>query len=348
MIARGPADLRSLFTLFLLYEQSSGLDGLVQRIDLTGFDRRKIYRSVLGRNPESVELCRTPPDYRADTHFLEALRSREFQKSLIKLLLRAFPERRRIIFIHIPKCAGTDLIAKLAPRYPSINNTLTSEMWTSETDLFTVLKRIVSEAYCSNAVFVYGHIGLSWLISQDLIRGQDDCFTIVRDPVEMVLSHVNYILKRIRAADSLTAPDARQWTSELGLAGPPAGLSEPEAVDLAGTILRNQKLTPGNITCRQLGAATGEPNASTAVDNLILSNIEITDTTRYDRWTRKKFGTSRSTRLNRSEAILKAEDLSGADREYIAGITAEDRKLYGHIMSRLGQTDSLSIHGGDL
>ena len=66
----------------------------------------------------------------------------------------------------------------------------------------------MSEIQCSDALFVYGHIKLTWLISQDLVRPFDDCFTIVRDPEEMVLSQVNYVLTRFFARpQSVAAAD---------------------------------------------------------------------------------------------------------------------------------------------
>ncbi len=351
MIASGPTDLRSLFNLFLLYDQATGIEGLIKRIDLTGFDRRRIYHTVLGRNPENTTLCRTPDEYDANRHFMEALQSPEFQNHIIQLLLRAFPERRRLIFVHIPKCAGTDLISKALGQYPSINNTLTSPTWTTTSTLFEAIKRIVSEIHCSSALFVYGHVGLPWLMSQDLLRLQDDCFTVIRSPFEMVLSQVNYILTRIFAADDVSmTPDVEHWLSILGLQRAPADVSEPEALTLAQSVLRNEALTPSNAICRQLGFSSSdpEPNAASAISNLIMANIEITDTTRYDTWCQNKFGHARATRKNKSDKILRPEDLSPDDRDYIAALTAEDQALYDVIINVLDQSNSLSIHGGDL
>jgi hypothetical protein len=334
----------------LLYNENDGLEGLIRRIDLTGLDRRRIYRAVLGRSPENIALCQTPDGYRPDAHLLEALRCQEFQRELIKLLLRAFPERRRIIFIHLPKCAGTDLISKIVGKCPSINNTLCHELWTDKPHLFAALKRIVSEIYCSSAVFVYGHVGLPWLMRQDLIRHHDDCFTIIRDPDEIVLSHVNYVVTRIFADDAVTAPDVQQWLSMLNLKEPPVRPSAQQARDLARSLLWHEEMTRPNTMCRQLGTspANAEPSATSAINNLIISNIEITDTTRYDRWSQKKFGVTQVTRKNKSEVILTPENLSAKDKEYIARITADDRKLYDCVMHSLNKTESLSIRGGDL
>jgi hypothetical protein len=351
MIAPGPTGLRDLFTLFLLYDRESGIEGLVRKVDLTGFDRRKIYHAVLGRRPETNASCRTPDDYLAADHFLEALQSAEFQASVLKLLLRAFPDRKRIIFVHIPKCAGTDLIDKVARKYPSANNTLASHLWTAKPDLFKAISRVVSEIQCFDALFVFGHIKLAWLISQDLVRPFDDCFTIVRDPAEMVLSQVNYVLTRFFAGPpSVAATDVKQWLSMLGIDRVPEDISALARMNLARAILRNKNLCPPNNMCRQLGFSPsgGDPNASSAINNIIASNIEVTDTTRYDTWCQRKFGHSQSTRMNKSNNLFRTEDLSTDDREHILTITAEDQKLYETIVRSLRKSDSLSIRGDDL
>jgi hypothetical protein len=351
LIASGPTDLRRLFNLFLLYDPTTGIEGLINRVDLSGFDRRKVFHAVLGRRPENIMLCRTPDNYNAKGHFSSALHSPEFQGNIIKLLLRAFPDRKRLIFIHIPKCAGTDLISKVVGRYPSINNTLTSDIWTTKSRLFEAIQKIVAEIYNSDTLFVYGHIGLGWLMSQDLLRLQDDCFTVIRNPLEMILSQVNYILMRIFATDALRmAPDVQQWLSILGLQRDTIDASMPKALSLARSVLRNKDLTPSNVMTRQLGvSASGtEPNATSAMNNLILANIEITDTTRYDNWNQNKFGHSRATRMNKSISVLRSEDLSDDDRDYISSITAEDQELYNTILKLLDKSKSLSIRGGNL
>jgi hypothetical protein len=351
LIAPGPTDLRSLFTLFLLYDPTTGIEGLVKRVDLTGFEPRIIYHAVLGRNPENAAVCRPHEAYDVYYHLWEALQSEEFQYNVLELILRAFPDRKRVIFVHIPKCAGTDLISKVLHKYPSINNTLTSRTWTTTPQLFEALKEIISGIYCSGALFAYGHVALPWLLDHGILRLQDDCFTIVRAPFDMVLSQVNYILTRIFAARDLgTAPDVQAWLSRLGFDRIPLDVSRAEALNLAKSVLRNEKLTPSNIITKQLGVSHLDPesNAASAINNLVVSNIEITDTIRYDSWSQRKFGHAEATRTNQSDQILTPEDLSPADREYISAITAEDQIVYDTIMKVLESSDSLSIHGGDL
>ena len=53
--------------------------------------------------------------------------SAAFQQEVLTLLLNAFPEKRRLLFVHIPKCAGSDLSHHLMTRYPSIDQRLMEE-----------------------------------------------------------------------------------------------------------------------------------------------------------------------------------------------------------------------------
>ena len=46
------------------------------------------------------------------------------QPRIVEMILNAHPEKRRLIFVHIPKCAGTDLTANLGTRYPTVHQTL--------------------------------------------------------------------------------------------------------------------------------------------------------------------------------------------------------------------------------
>jgi hypothetical protein len=52
------------------------------------------------------------------------------QARVVEMILNAHPEKQRLIFVHIPKCAGTDLTANLGTRYPVVHQTLADSNWT--------------------------------------------------------------------------------------------------------------------------------------------------------------------------------------------------------------------------
>ena len=51
------------------------------------------------------------------------------QPRIVEMILNAHPEKRRLIFVHVPKCAGTDLTANLGTRYPTVHQTLADPNW---------------------------------------------------------------------------------------------------------------------------------------------------------------------------------------------------------------------------
>jgi hypothetical protein len=355
MFIPGPADVQAVLNLFLLFDPAAGIEELIKHVDLTNFDRRRTYQTVLGRIPENAAVSHTAEDFDAREQFIEALQSREFRQNLVKLIYRAFPRHRRITFLHVPKCAGTDLIRKFDNKYPSINNTLTSEKWIDSTGLFSAIKRIVAEIHCCDTIFVYGHMRLIFLIRQELIRSTDEAFTVLRDPLDMTLSQVNYVVTRLLAAAaspaSATWPDLADWLKALDLESVPQKLSAKDQVKLAKRVLRTARLVNSNVICSYLGhqqAPTTVATAESALNNLVMTNLEITDTTRYNAWLEKKFGIASTTRLNKSRHILTRENITGAEREYIMSITEEDRVLYAAVTGLLTGADALSVRGNSL
>jgi hypothetical protein len=62
-------------------------------------------------------------------HFRAALLSDEFRRNVVQGLLAAFPEKGRNVFIHVPKCAGTDLIFNLVHRFLPLPKILEVKDW---------------------------------------------------------------------------------------------------------------------------------------------------------------------------------------------------------------------------
>ena len=147
----------------------------------------------------------------------QALQSEEFQVRLREIVLGAFPEKRRRFFIHIPKCAGTDLETTLTRRYPSLNYHLTLADITTRPMLFEHLQRLAVGLGLSNSISLCGHVPLNWYMQRNLLRFEDDVFTSVRDPRSIVYSYVSFVLTRI--VDNIGVPrrDVTGWLAEIGV-----------------------------------------------------------------------------------------------------------------------------------
>ena len=339
----GPMNPRQLLEILALYDGSYELYDMLTRVDLCRHNARDAYYCVFGRYPENPVGLLTDKSTITD-YINQMLLSEDFQKNIIDIFLNAYPEKRRLLFVHIPKCAGSDLSNHLVTKYPSIGQMLGATAWTSHDELFACLRDIVLRTKFSDSIFVRGHLNLSYYLSSHLNRPGDDIFTVIRNPLEIAISHVNYILTRFHAdfkRQSL-GPDTGQWLSLLGLPNVPDTSSDQANRELAQRILYNSQIVPSNPLCHWLGGGTAE----TVLARIAVHGVEISDTTRYSAWLHSKWGLSGNTRQNASQTFISAHSLDQRDTDYIRSQFAEDIKLYQVVhdhLSRYG-LDSVRAH----
>jgi hypothetical protein len=347
MVIPGPDNPRALFQLFLSFDADIGVSSILDGVAFGNNDPRQIFHAALGRLPESAALSVPAEGYSPGAHLLNALQGVEFQRGFVRLFCSAFPEKRRHFFIHIPKSAGTDLIANLSPRFPTLDWVLTHEAWTTKPALFSRIAALVHESQFSPDLFIHGHMGLHWVLSQKLLRYGDEIFTVVRDPIDAALSQVNYILTRLlkSGADPNPRPDLAKWLEALGLARLETETPRSRLLELAQRALRIPSLVPDNPLCHSLGLLPGggRTNARVALENLVIANVELTDTDRYQGWLREKFGILAKSRHNASRPILTRDILTREDRDYLDGIVAEDREVYERVRTALAHGNTASI-----
>jgi len=157
-IIPAPVDSRSLFNIFSLYEAATGLYPLLCRLDLSRTRQNSIDFSVFGEIPEARQHGAAWNPQSARDYLNELLHSPRFQQNILAYVLRAFPEKRRLLFVHIPKCAGSDLSMHLSSRFPSLEQRLVEEGWTEKDQLFHALAEFVREVVFSDSIFLRGHI----------------------------------------------------------------------------------------------------------------------------------------------------------------------------------------------
>jgi hypothetical protein len=335
-----PQDNRGLLEAFRRYDRSTGLVSVLDRFDLSGVRPRHVYHTVLGRLPETAQVALPGPGYSARNYAHAALVSDEFQRNILSLFLRAFPERRRLIFIHIPKCAGTHLQLRLRTRYPTLSAEFQERALAPTEGLFTLLRDLVSTS--DPNLFVFGHLPLSWFSQRSLLRPTDALFTVVRDPLDLTLSAVNYIAGKLIAFPTFASSDTKVWADSLGISAGGSWLDDKPA--LCRAILMNPALTPKNALCHYLGSGT----ARSAIDAIIRTNIEITDVTRYNKWFAEKWELPLGPRENVSDPVISRDDLTADDLNYIEALTQEDRGLYTKIIGSLDQSPRSSVFGESL
>jgi hypothetical protein len=173
-----------------------------------------------------------------------------------------------------------------------------------------------------------------------LVRPEDHIFTVVRDPIDIVISAVNYRLTRLMMDPLGLQTDTRLWLADLGLERFPADATPNELRGFAKQILRTPSVVPDNMLCQMLGS--GDSKSSLA--NIVSSNIEITDLTRYGTWLRERWG-AETARANRSRPFWTAATLDPEDRTLIEAKITEDRVLYATLMKQLDATGRSFISG---
>jgi hypothetical protein len=166
----------------------------------------------------------------------------------------------------------------------------------------------------------------------------------VRDPVEIAVSYVNFILTTQLSDMVEHLPDISDWLEHQNLHERPQHLNAGELKALALRYLRDPTITPYSALCRFLGRGTAE----SALELCACTDIELTTVSRYDDWLRQRWGVVTEARVNVSTKFLRIEDLTLDDLDYLHAVTAEDRRLFERIERRLSEQGGLSIRGSAL
>lgn len=341
---------RDWFDRLAMFEPDKGLFNLVAQCDLDGVSQPQVAYSVFGNSLRPAELLGRMVNgawnqgVARDTAY-DMLVSETFQREILQRFIDAYPEKNRLVFIHIPKCAGTDLSAHLEARLPNIHHSFTREGYASKSRLFQVLRDNVRLLPYFESILVHGHLKLGECLHHGILRPHDKVFTILRDPIDIALSQVNYILTRLMqdAESGVLRPDSREWLDKLQLSIGVELLNKSMLDGLRLRILRDQVLVEPNIMCNWLGGGTAEA----VMDRLASVNAEVTTTRNYRAWLKDRWTLESTTRMNESVKFLTKDELSAADLRYLRRNSAEDIKLYEAMEARIAAAGTSSIHCGE-
>jgi len=338
-----PKHVRDSLNLFVYYKSELDITEIFEEIDWRDVTPVQIYYALLDRCPERLSVAKASQDYCPRSHYLDVLYSDEFQSSIVWNVLNAFSEKRRLIFVHIPKCAGSDLAAQISKNTPTVTQRITNPDWASKAELFCAIRQLVVNSVVSDNIFVSGHYTLNELIGRRACRYGDEIFTVVRDPIDRAISNINYATSIIAGVSSGLL-DYPAWSSIAAETIQYLGKDHVDLIKLAKTIMHDKRIITPNAICNCLG----DGDAASAMDKIAGSNIEITDTTRYNEWIKNRWGAERSERLNASESVLTRDKLTSDDLEYLAAIFSEDIIIYQAISKQLYRSNEPSIRGSNL
>lgn len=196
----------------------------------------------------------------------ELLASNEFMDQHDIMLQREFSHLSREFFFHIPKSGGTTVFEAFRSdhRFCPIHLFRGYDNGWFPVRLGylrdTILRLKDPQA---RHVFVYGHPSTSRILGNNLKRGWDTAFTILRDPIDACLSWINYVLTLVSSRP--THPDVIRWQTALGLSEEPFLPDRRTAVALAPRIA--ELIVPSNPMCTILGA---DSDLQSVLDNAMV------------------------------------------------------------------------------
>jgi hypothetical protein len=341
-----PTSQRQLLEVLALMEPQYGIYQLLRRLDFADWTARHAHYAAFGTFVNLPSESASHSSSIATDYLNELLLSDEFQRSIIPSVLEAYAEKRRLLFVHIPKCAGSDLSKNLRTRFPSLDQRIMEPAWTSKDELFRQLREFIELTRFSDSVFLRGHIALNYYLENQLARPSDRLFSIMRDPIEIAISQANYVMTRIREDFQLQRldRDTKDWFNILGIAAMPSELSDDFSARVCRNTWHNQQIVIPNSICHWLGGG----DARTVVERLAEHYVEITDTDRYNQWLRDRWGITSVTRQNESIKFITEASLKPEDRDYLREISSEDLKLYGALQNGLRTAGRSWVMGSEL
>ena len=347
MRTRLPRTQPELFTLLGHLTIERGLDGLLDLVDFTGVTPADTYRAVYGRPPDHVETAIAAPDYDPRSYFKQALLSQEFRQRLLPNFLTAFPQQGRDVFIHVPKCAGTDLILSLSNRHLPLPKMLEIGGWVSDDEFLYAVAGLARAVPFHDRIFVHGHMELGHYIASAGLRSGDRIFTTIRDPLDLMLSQANYAVGRLCQDPTGRDADTAELLRWLDIPQLPNDISLRELKDLATRVLLDPRIAQPNRACSYLGRNM-LGTYRVAMENIVVHNVEITTTRHYERWLAERWDIGESQRRNRSRTILTRNEGRLLYADVLTSAMAEDQKLYDVVTWSLAQTGAASVTGMEI
>lgn len=324
-MAKPPASLRDTMRLFGKFRPARGLAEFFLRPEWSGLSGRHLAHALLDRPPAAGEEW---PDGGAQVVFESAA----FRDRLCLRLARALPNKRRLLFVHLPKCAGTDFEGVLRRRMPLLHPTIESAAAVPPEQLAAWLRRLAEALADSETIAYGGHTALPFYLDEGLFRVSDRIVTVIREPRAIIISFANYIMARFDRQPDLAAIDTRGWADMLGITSFDPAMPAAERRAMALRVMTTPGILPVNPLCALLGDGT----AAGAMAQLARAPVEFTTVERYEAWLAARFPGTESRRANAQPALIGWDDLSSEQRRQLEAATEEDRPLYDDLMQKLG------------
>lgn len=343
MLIPSPRTGRDLFEMLRLYDAEAGIGRVLSRMDLAGMTPRQAVFCTMGRLPPAP-AARAPANYNPRSHLRRLLQGDEFQKNLLRRMLECYPEKQRLFFIHLPKCAGTDLTSILLQQMPGFNMRLLDRNWFTAETMLDALGVLVRDLAFADRVLMFAHFELRNYLADNMVRFGDRVFSVVRNPADTIISGINYILTRFRNDTELQAIDTNGWLKLLDHGRIKAALDSEDYRDIAMEML----FTPGMMHANRICQFLGDGTAASALLMCARADVEISHVSRYEEWLALRWGAAGSRRRNASIPMVSADMLGAEGLARIGALTEEDSVFVEKIERKMQEDNTCFVMAADL
>lgn len=357
-----PERPRDLLEVFAAMGGEASLESLFRSLDLRGATPGWITFVALNRWPTLSELPPDPDSYKPARHLTALLNSLEFRRLLTQRVLSTYPEKQRVLFVRVPRCAGEHFLTMMQRMHPVFPDTVASHRRVPPPDFYRTLGLFLGRFNHARTIMLvqprlmplyltpdyqagmapfdpeaHAQDPLPWTMSIPPYRTGDRLFTIVRDPQDIILSRVNAIVRALQGDSAGDSPAIKRWRHRVG--GLPDASDTTAWLPVARAILA--RFTDPDPICHALGDGTMQG----ALDACAITNIEIADLSRYDEWILRTCDTKPEPPEAAAEWLLTKAALTDSDVERLAALTTQDRPLYAKIRALLSASEPSSISG---
>ena len=313
---------------------------------------------VLNRWPTLAELAAVATPYEARQHLRDLLFSEEFRAGLFWRICDSYPERQRLLYVRIPRCAGDHFLHMAGTMHalfpPGLAHWTRQDRGTFIPALGSYLGRFnltrtIQATLPALAPFIQipppsvGDAALPWLACPPPRRPGDRLFTIIREPAGLILSQVNAILASVAAPAQADEGEAlAQWRDRLG--------SLPREADRAGWKAAGRRVLAGLAMRNPICSALGRGTAPSAREACRYADIEIADLRRYADWVNYTWNVEPEPATNAAAPVLTRQDLDASDAGRLADLIEEDLAFYATIAATLAgmPNTKITIKGSEI
>jgi hypothetical protein len=353
IVRPAPVRPRDVFEVFGALGVTASFAAVVRSLDFRQSSPSILANAVLGRWLTTAELAAISAPYHARMHFREMMLTPEFQTNLNRRVYDAFPEKRRLLHVRIPSCAGRYTQTLFEASMPTLElrpdaalikmdelakylGVLCTRLNVARAIAMTVPRlALVLEP---PAVQPPAQDSIGWFNNPPPFRASDMVFAVLRSPVALALSQVNATLTELRAGQP------RQGLQAIGrkLGKLP---DDPRSADWKrlGRVLLTHHL-PQNPVCHVLGDGTAE----SAIASCARLPIQLVAIERYTEWCRSNLEATPFDPIAVSEPFLQQGDLTAQDTQAIESRMAEDTLFYNRFRSRWEAAGVPAIAGPSL